>query len=160
MHEKWAMIRVFTGFQYWLGYIYNLYTNTNQLKGPSAKWLYHDFYVAPHILGLRSCSFRCLMNPIHYFPNPPTHSPFFSHLNKNTTPSHSHLLFPPPFPYSFIQLPSLFNSFQLLLTLIHSSPSSHSLKKYQSHQLSHTPSPPFPHSPTPHSSLPTEKNMA
>ena len=97
------------------------------------------------------------MNPIHTHPLLPLLSPsshFFPHLNKIPflpTLTHS---FPPSHTPSF-------NSFQLLPTFTHSFPSFPTLKKkYHSYQRSPISSPPFPHSPIPHSKFSTEKNRA
>ena len=81
---------------------------------------------------LRPCSFRGYINPTHTHPLSPTPFLLFSLLLTLKQKYHSFPLSPtpsPPFPHSFIQLPSSFNSFQLLPTFTHSFPPFPTLKK-------------------------------
>ena len=107
---------------------------------------------------LRLCSFRGYINPIHIHPLSPTSSLIFLLLSTLKQKYHSFPFSPtpcPPFPHSFIQLPSSFNSFQLLPTFTHSFPSFPHLKKTQLlSTLTHF-FPLFSHSPIPHPKFPT-----
>ena len=90
---------------------------------------------------LRPCSFRGYINPTHSHPLSPTPSPLFPLLPTLKQKYHSFPLSPtpsPPFPHSFIQLPSSFNSFQLLPTFTHSFPPFSTLKKNTTFINSHS----------------------